>query len=79
MEIQNNPPYRKFEDRRKKEMRGDRDKDFLNTSARSQDMEEYIRGILGEQHLEDSTLLPLSIIYRYNVAFSKNKSACNEY
>ena len=52
-------------------MRGDRDKDFLNTSARSQDMEEYIRGILGEQHLEDSTLLPLSIIYRYNVPFSK--------
>ena len=30
-----------------------------------QELEEYIRGTLGEQHLEYSTLLPLSIIYRY--------------
>jgi len=28
-----------------------------------QELEEYIRGTLGEQHLEYSTLLPLSIIY----------------
>ena len=30
-----------------------------------QDLDGYIRSILGEKHLEYSTLLPLSIIYRY--------------